>query len=278
LVLGLLALAGLAILIRRSPDEWFWPGFGVSVFGAVMQWWCFSCIMTSKELAVNGPYSFVRNPMYLSRFFLVLGGVVMIGNWWVTWLLLAALARTMFTPALLVSLAGLDQLRRALATGAADKVWVGVVLGNDTTAGLVVDTMDPAGPAADAGVQEQVGDVAQRALVLVEEIFARPVARDAAGDGHVRELELPRPRGLVQRHRQTEFRPAVARLEVADEVARALPVGHALGNAGSRSIVAVLLDPPRSLPLASSKVASPAARDCNNISPMPAQPPKLPSI
>jgi S1-C subfamily serine protease len=57
---------------------------------------------------------------------------------------------------LLVSLAGLDQLRRALATGAADKVWVGVMLGNDPAAGLVVDTMDPAGPAADAGIQ--VGD------------------------------------------------------------------------------------------------------------------------
>jgi S1-C subfamily serine protease len=57
---------------------------------------------------------------------------------------------------LLVSLAGLDQLRRALATGAADKVWVGVMLGNDPAAGLVVDTLDPAGPAADAGIQ--VGD------------------------------------------------------------------------------------------------------------------------
>ncbi len=57
---------------------------------------------------------------------------------------------------LLVSLAGLDQLRRALASGAADKVWVGVMLGNDASAGLVVDTIDPAGPAADAGVQ--VGD------------------------------------------------------------------------------------------------------------------------
>jgi putative serine protease PepD len=54
---------------------------------------------------------------------------------------------------LLVSLAGLDQLRRALASGAADRVWVGVMLGNDPTAGLVVDTLDPAGPAADAGVQ-----------------------------------------------------------------------------------------------------------------------------
>ena len=39
LVLGLLALAGLAILIRRSPDEWFWPGFGVSVFDDQRQSW-----------------------------------------------------------------------------------------------------------------------------------------------------------------------------------------------------------------------------------------------
>jgi protein-S-isoprenylcysteine O-methyltransferase Ste14 len=91
LLLGLAALAGLALLVERSPSEWFWPGLAVSAFGALMQWWCFSCIMTSKELAVNGPYSFVRNPMYLSRFFLVFGGVLMIGNWWVTWSLLAAL-------------------------------------------------------------------------------------------------------------------------------------------------------------------------------------------
>jgi S1-C subfamily serine protease len=54
---------------------------------------------------------------------------------------------------LLVSLAGLDELRRVLAAGAVDKVWVGVMLGSDPTAGVVVDTLDPGGPAADAGVQ-----------------------------------------------------------------------------------------------------------------------------
>jgi S1-C subfamily serine protease len=58
---------------------------------------------------------------------------------------------------LLVSLAGLDQLQRALAAGASDRVWVGVMIGNDAAAGLVVDTLDPSGPAADAGVQP--GDV-----------------------------------------------------------------------------------------------------------------------
>jgi S1-C subfamily serine protease len=58
---------------------------------------------------------------------------------------------------LLVSLAGLDQLQRALAAGASDRVWVGVMIGNDASAGLVVDTLDPSGPAADAGVQP--GDV-----------------------------------------------------------------------------------------------------------------------
>jgi S1-C subfamily serine protease len=54
---------------------------------------------------------------------------------------------------LLVSLAGLDELRRVLAAEAVDKVWVGVMLGSDPSAGVVVDTLDPGGPAADAGVQ-----------------------------------------------------------------------------------------------------------------------------
>jgi protein-S-isoprenylcysteine O-methyltransferase Ste14 len=80
LVLGLASIAAMAYFLMKR--EWFWPGLAVSAFGAVMQWWCFSCIMTSKELATNGPYVFVRNPMYLSRFFLVLGGVIMTGNLW----------------------------------------------------------------------------------------------------------------------------------------------------------------------------------------------------
>lgn len=74
--LGLLALLVLLVFVR-SP-AWFWIGLAVSLAGAAVQWWCFACIMTSQELAVNGPYRFVRNPMYLARYVLILGFVLML--------------------------------------------------------------------------------------------------------------------------------------------------------------------------------------------------------
>jgi len=74
--LGLLALLAALALIR--PSGWFWGGMAVSLAGAAAQAWCFGCIMTSQELAVNGPYRFVRNPMYLARYVLILGAVLML--------------------------------------------------------------------------------------------------------------------------------------------------------------------------------------------------------
>ncbi|MDD5706016.1 MAG: methyltransferase [Kiritimatiellae bacterium] len=72
-----LALAGALIALWFvEPSPWFWYGLAVSLVGAVGQWWCFACIMTSQELAVNGPYRFVCNPMYLTRYLLVLGLVL----------------------------------------------------------------------------------------------------------------------------------------------------------------------------------------------------------
>ena len=74
--LVLAAVTGALLLVRPSP--WFWGGLVVSLCGATAQWWCFACIMTSKELACNGPYRFVRNPMYLARFVMVLGLLLMV--------------------------------------------------------------------------------------------------------------------------------------------------------------------------------------------------------
>jgi protein-S-isoprenylcysteine O-methyltransferase Ste14 len=75
-LLGVLALLAFLPLIPRS--NWFWAGLAVSLAGAAAQAWCFACIMTSQELAVNGPYRFVRNPMYLARYVLILGVVLML--------------------------------------------------------------------------------------------------------------------------------------------------------------------------------------------------------
>ncbi len=70
--------AGLLALLFVPPGPWFWRGLAVSLAGAAAQWWCFACIMTSRELAVNGPYRFVRNPMYLARYVMVLGLILML--------------------------------------------------------------------------------------------------------------------------------------------------------------------------------------------------------
>jgi protein-S-isoprenylcysteine O-methyltransferase Ste14 len=66
--------------IRR---EWFWPGLGISLAGALIQSWCFANLHKKKELACRGPYALVRNPMYLGRYFLVLGALILIGNPWI---------------------------------------------------------------------------------------------------------------------------------------------------------------------------------------------------
>lgn len=57
----------------------------------------------------------------------------------------------------LISLEHLDSLRRALATNAASKVWIGVSLDIAADGALSVAAVDPTGPAADAGAQ--AGDV-----------------------------------------------------------------------------------------------------------------------
>jgi phospholipid methyltransferase len=85
LLLGLrapLTFAIAAICCYLAKREWFWIGLLISAAGALLQLWCFSSIAKQEELAINGPYKFVRNPMYLARFILILGFVVITGNPW----------------------------------------------------------------------------------------------------------------------------------------------------------------------------------------------------
>ncbi len=59
--------------------------------------------------------------------------------------------------AALVSLANLDELRRALSASGSSPVWMGVVVSNGSGGTLSVSSLDPKGPAAAAGIAE--GDV-----------------------------------------------------------------------------------------------------------------------
>ncbi len=75
------------LILSQLKPSWFLPGLLVSILGQALQIWCMSTIKTKKKLTVTGPYMFVRNPMYLGRFFLIFGILMMTGNPWLLILL-----------------------------------------------------------------------------------------------------------------------------------------------------------------------------------------------
>ncbi|MCF8109893.1 MAG: isoprenylcysteine carboxylmethyltransferase family protein [Desulfobacteraceae bacterium] len=78
-----LILVIFVLILPLLDKRWFLPGLAVSVLGEIIQLWCFATIKTKKQLTTHGPYMFVRNPMYIGRFFLVFGILMMTGNPWI---------------------------------------------------------------------------------------------------------------------------------------------------------------------------------------------------
>ena len=76
-------LVMLAWLFWKYPliqPQWFRIGFAVSLLGDFIQLWCFASLKKEKVLACRGPYVLVRNPMYLGRYFIVLGLILLLGR------------------------------------------------------------------------------------------------------------------------------------------------------------------------------------------------------
>jgi protein-S-isoprenylcysteine O-methyltransferase Ste14 len=80
-VLFMLVLVG-GVAYYAQPS-WLLAGFLVSLFGQAIQFWSFASLVKNDELTARGPYVMVRNPMYLGRYFLILGFVLVTGNVWV---------------------------------------------------------------------------------------------------------------------------------------------------------------------------------------------------
>jgi protein-S-isoprenylcysteine O-methyltransferase Ste14 len=76
-----LAILLLVPLARWMRPEWLPVGFAVSMAGQAIQTWCFASLVKNRELSIRGPYLLVRNPMYLGRYFLLLGFVLLLGRW-----------------------------------------------------------------------------------------------------------------------------------------------------------------------------------------------------
>ena len=78
----LLGVAAVAAIIWYMDPRWLVPGFLVSMFGEAIQLWCFASLDKNSTLTARGPYTMVRNPMYLGRFFILLGFLMLLGNPW----------------------------------------------------------------------------------------------------------------------------------------------------------------------------------------------------
>ncbi len=75
-----LTITILIILSLLMKPQYFWLGLLISLAGEALQVWCFAALHKKKELANTGPYAAVRNPMYIGRYFLILGIVAITGN------------------------------------------------------------------------------------------------------------------------------------------------------------------------------------------------------
>jgi protein-S-isoprenylcysteine O-methyltransferase Ste14 len=78
-----LTIVAVALLVPFLEREWLPAGFAVSMFGEFIQLWCFAALDKNADLAARGPYALVRNPMYLGRFFIIGGFLLLLGQWWV---------------------------------------------------------------------------------------------------------------------------------------------------------------------------------------------------
>lgn len=78
-----LTIGLLVLLVMNINPAYFTAGLAISLTGEILQLWCFASLKKQKELADKGPYALMRNPMYIGRFFLILGGIMLTGNPWI---------------------------------------------------------------------------------------------------------------------------------------------------------------------------------------------------
>ena len=78
-----LAVVAIIVAARFMQREWLVPGFAVSMLGELIQLWSFASLDKNSDLAIRGPYAMVRNPMYLGRFFILFGFLMLLGNLWI---------------------------------------------------------------------------------------------------------------------------------------------------------------------------------------------------
>lgn len=87
---GITFLIILTILGTPYVDLYYW-GLGLAIVGIVIRLWASGHVKKDKVLATNGPYAYVRHPLYVGNHLITVGFCLASGLWWsfFVWLALA---------------------------------------------------------------------------------------------------------------------------------------------------------------------------------------------
>jgi len=94
-------LSAVFIVLARPSALTLSIGGSIAVIGLLIRAWAAGHIHKFEKLAVTGPYSFTRNPLYLGSFILAVGFTVAAGVWWLA-LITAALFLGIYFPVMRV--------------------------------------------------------------------------------------------------------------------------------------------------------------------------------
>jgi protein-S-isoprenylcysteine O-methyltransferase Ste14 len=68
---------------RALEAKWFVPGAVVTVLGEGLRLWAAGHLRKNKQLTTTGPYSYVKNPLYIGTLLITLGYSAMAMNPWI---------------------------------------------------------------------------------------------------------------------------------------------------------------------------------------------------
>ena len=74
-------LAIVVLIVFSHPQVmWFVPGFIMVMSGEILRVWAVGHLMKTKEVTTTGPYAYVKNPLYLGTFLILVGFCLMASN------------------------------------------------------------------------------------------------------------------------------------------------------------------------------------------------------
>lgn len=79
--LGILFVV-LVSALGEPVDMWLFIGAVLVVAGVLVRFWASGHIKKNLELAMDGPYAFVRHPLYVGNILLLCGFALASGLWW----------------------------------------------------------------------------------------------------------------------------------------------------------------------------------------------------